>query len=248
MFMLQDDSGIEPILHEWVPWTELGTAPTLAVIGAEDQRFADHNGLDLKAIKKAFDEQNERGYLRGASTITQQTVKNLYLWPGRSFLRKGLEAWLALVAELCLPKRRILEIYLNIAEFGPGIYGIGAASNFFFGRHPKSLSDHQAASLASVLPQPEAIPGQPPLRQPPRQAGLDPETGPAPETRGLADQNRLADPRHSGLTDPPNPGLIPALAAVRPRPASDNGRPLTCNKRSPRPSGRSQASKNGTTP
>ena len=154
MFMLRDDSGIEPILHEWVAWDDLGATAPLAVIGAEDQRFADHHGLDLKAIQKAFDEQDQRGYLRGASTITQQTVKNLYLWPGRSFLRKGLEAWLALVAELCLPKRRILEIYLNVAEFGPGIYGIGAASNFFFGRAPKNLTDHQAASLASVLPNP----------------------------------------------------------------------------------------------
>ena len=154
MFMLRDDSGIEPILHEWVSWENMGTTAPLAVIGAEDQRFADHYGLDLKAIRRALDEQDERGYLRGASTITQQTVKNLYLWSGRSFLRKGLEAWLALVAELCLPKRRILEIYLNIAEFGPGIYGIGAASDFFFGRTPKSLTDQQAASLASVLPNP----------------------------------------------------------------------------------------------
>jgi len=153
-FMLQDDSGVEPLRYEWLPWDELGSTVVLAVVAAEDQRFADHHGLDFKAIRKAVDEQDERGYLRGASTITQQTVKNLYLWPGRSFLRKGLEAWLTVLAELCLPKRRILEIYLNIAEFGPGVYGAGAASALYFGRPPAALSDRQAAALASVLPNP----------------------------------------------------------------------------------------------
>ncbi|MDX1507848.1 MAG: monofunctional biosynthetic peptidoglycan transglycosylase [Woeseiaceae bacterium] len=154
MFMLLDDSGREPLLHEWVAWDDISTAAKLAVVAAEDQRFADHFGLDLAAIRKAVDEKNRRGYLRGASTITQQTVKNLYLWPGRSFVRKGLEAWLTLLIEVCLPKRRILEIYLNVAEFGPGIYGIGAASKHYFRRPPSSLSDYQAALLAAVLPSP----------------------------------------------------------------------------------------------
>ena len=154
MFMLLDDSGREPLLHEWVAWDDLGTPAKLAVVAAEDQRFADHFGLDLAAIRKAVDEKNQRGYLRGASTITQQTVKNLYLWPGRSFVRKGLEAWLTLLIEVCLPKRRILEIYLNVAEFGPGIYGVGAASDYYFNRSPARMSDYQAALLAAVLPSP----------------------------------------------------------------------------------------------
>ena len=152
MFMFFDDS--EQFEHEWVAWDGIGTNLALAAVAAEDQRFADHFGLDLAAIRKAIDEQDERGSLRGASTISQQTVKNLYLWSGRSFVRKGLEAWFALVAETCLPKRRILEIYLNIAEFGPGIYGVGAASRHYFGKPPDRLTDREAALLAAVLPSP----------------------------------------------------------------------------------------------
>jgi monofunctional biosynthetic peptidoglycan transglycosylase len=156
-FILADDSGVEPVRYEWVDWSELGDAAPLAVIASEDQRFADHAGLDFKAIHTAVIEQNERGYLRGASTISQQTAKNLFLWPGRSFARKALEAWLTLVLESCLPKKRILEIYLNIAEFGPGIYGAGAASERFFGRPPARISDREAALLAAVLPNPRQL-------------------------------------------------------------------------------------------
>lgn len=156
-FMLQDGSGRDPLLYEWVSWHEIGLAMPLAVVASEDQRFADHFGMDFAAIRRSIDEQDERGYLRGASTLTQQTVKNLYLWRGRSFLRKGLEAWLSLVAEISLSKQRILEVYLNIAEFGPGIYGVGAASRYYFGKPPSALSDHEAALLAAVLPNPRRL-------------------------------------------------------------------------------------------
>ncbi|MDH5622309.1 MAG: monofunctional biosynthetic peptidoglycan transglycosylase [Gammaproteobacteria bacterium] len=156
-FMLLDDSGRNPLLHEWVDWPQLGTGIALAAVASEDQRFADHFGLDPTAIRKSLGEQETRGYLRGASTISQQTAKNLFLWRGRSFVRKGLEAWFTLVLEICLPKRRILEIYLNIAEFGPGIYGAGAASQQFFGVMPKWLTDRQAALLAAVLPNPRKL-------------------------------------------------------------------------------------------
>lgn len=155
--MLQDDSGRRPLLHEWVAWEQLGTTVALAVIASEDQRFAEHFGLDLTAIQKAVGEQDQRGYLRGASTISQQTVKNVYLWRSRSFVRKGLEAWLTIVVEICLPKRRILEIYLNIAEFGPGIYGVNAAGHYYFGRPAARLSERQAALLAAVLPNPRRL-------------------------------------------------------------------------------------------
>jgi len=154
MFMLQDESGREPLLHEWVTWEQFGRAMPLAVVAAEDQRFADHFGIDVVAIRKSIDEQDERGYLRGGSTITQQTVKNLFLWSGRSFVRKGLEAWLTIVAESCMPKRRILEIYLNVVELGTGIYGAAAASRYYFGKSPSQLSDREAALLAAVLPSP----------------------------------------------------------------------------------------------
>lgn len=153
-FMLQDESGREPLLHEWVAWDQLGTTAALAVVASEDQRFADHFGIDFTAIQKSINEQEQRGYVRGASTISQQTAKNIFLWSGRSLIRKGLEAWLTLMIEVCLPKQRILEIYLNIAEFGPGIYGVGAASGYFFGTQPASLNDRQAALLAAVLPSP----------------------------------------------------------------------------------------------
>jgi monofunctional biosynthetic peptidoglycan transglycosylase len=153
-FMLLDDSDRRPLLHEWVAWDQLGTALALAAVASEDQQFADHFGLDPEAIKKSIGEQQKRGYLRGGSTISQQTAKNLFLWRGRSFVRKGLEAWLTIVLEICLPKKRILEIYLNVAEFGPGIYGASAASQTFFGVVPGRLSDRQAALLAAVLPNP----------------------------------------------------------------------------------------------
>jgi monofunctional biosynthetic peptidoglycan transglycosylase len=156
-FMLMDDSGRSPLMHEWVDWPQLGTSIALAAVASEDQRFADHFGLDPTAIRKSLGEQDARGYLRGASTISQQTAKNLFLWRGRSFVRKGLEAWLTIVLEICLPKQRILEIYLNIAEFGPGIYGAGAASQYFFGVTPKWLTDRQAALLAAVLPNPRKL-------------------------------------------------------------------------------------------
>ena len=155
-FMLQDDSGA-PLRHGWVDWDDIGIAAKLAVVAAEDQRFADHFGSDIGAIQRAVREQDERGYLRGASTITQQTAKNLFLWSGRSFGRKGLEAWLTVFAEICLPKQRILEIYLNVAELGPGIYGVGAASEHYFGTSPDRLSNAQAALLAAVLPNPQQL-------------------------------------------------------------------------------------------
>jgi monofunctional biosynthetic peptidoglycan transglycosylase len=152
-FMLQDDFD-GALQHEWVAWQDIGIAPKLAVVASEDQRFADHFGVDVSAIQKAVLEQDERGSLRGASTITQQTAKNLYLWSGRSFVRKGLEAWLSVVIEICLSKQRILEIYLNVAEMGPGIYGVGEASRYYFDRTPADVSNGQAALLAAVLPNP----------------------------------------------------------------------------------------------
>lgn len=155
-FMLQDDAAGQ-LRHEWVAWQDIGIAAKLAVVASEDQRFADHSGLDIRAIKKAVVEQERRGTLRGASTISQQTAKNLYLWPGRSFVRKGLEAWLALIIEACLSKQRILEIYLNVAEFGPGIYGVGAASRHYFGTSAARLRNSQAALLAAVLPNPRRL-------------------------------------------------------------------------------------------
>lgn len=153
-FMLQDDSGRDPLLHEWQDWEQLGPAVALAVVAAEDQRFGSHFGLDLDSILDSIETAQDGGRVRGASTISQQVAKNLYLWPGRNLARKGLEAYFTLLLEACLSKKRILEIYLNIAEFGPGIYGVAAASRYYFGKPPSRLFDAEAALLAAVLPSP----------------------------------------------------------------------------------------------
>src|SRR5690606_35814446 len=153
-FMLQDQSGRVPVLYEWTDWPSLGTNAALAVVAAEDQTFADHFGFDVKSIRESVESYNQGDSLRGASTITQQVAKNLYLWPGRSFVRKGIEAWFALLIEVFWTKERILEVYLNIAEFGPGLYGVPAASRIYFGKPPAGLNNAEAALLAAVLPNP----------------------------------------------------------------------------------------------
>jgi monofunctional biosynthetic peptidoglycan transglycosylase len=145
---------VPPLRHTWTDWDEISASAKLAVVASEDQRFAAHLGFDLEAIRKAWS-HNERGRkLRGGSTITQQLAKNLFLWPGRSWARKGLEAWFTLWIELLWPKRRVLEVYLNVVEFGPGVFGVGAAAEQFFGCPAARLDRRQAALLAAVLPNP----------------------------------------------------------------------------------------------
>ncbi|WP_051560430.1 monofunctional biosynthetic peptidoglycan transglycosylase [Marinobacterium jannaschii] len=142
------------VQHRWVGIDRISPRMQLAVIASEDQRYPLHRGLDLEAIQDALDEREKRGRVRGASTITQQTAKNLFLWPDKSLFRKGLEAWFAIWLELLLDKQRILELYLNIVEFGPGIYGVEAASQRYFGKAAAALHDWEAARLAAVLPNP----------------------------------------------------------------------------------------------
>ena len=138
----------------WTDWEELSPDLVLAVIAAEDQRFLNHQGFDFNSLWDAVEEASRRGKLRGASTISQQVAKNLFLWSGRSFIRKGLEAYLTVWIELAWSKRRILEVYLNIAEFGEGVFGVGAASEYFFGKTPAVITEAEAALLAAVLPNP----------------------------------------------------------------------------------------------
>jgi monofunctional biosynthetic peptidoglycan transglycosylase len=142
----------------WVPWKRISPQAPLAVIAAEDQNFAEHHGFDFQSIRKAIDAHERRGRrLRGASTISQQVAKNLFLWSGRSFVRKGLEAWFTLLIELTWPKRRILEVYLNIAELGDGVFGVEAAGRLYFGKPAASLEPGEAALLAAVLPNPRRL-------------------------------------------------------------------------------------------
>jgi monofunctional biosynthetic peptidoglycan transglycosylase len=144
-----------PVEQRWLPAGEISPQLALAVVAAEDQRFPLHHGLDLLAIEDSLAEGRARP--RGASTLTQQVAKNLFLWSGRSLLRKGLEAWLALWIEALWPKSRILEVHLNVAEFGPGVFGAGAASARFFGRPARELGPGEAALLAAVLPNPRRL-------------------------------------------------------------------------------------------
>jgi len=140
--------------HQWVPLQSISPAMQLAVIAAEDQKFPHHPGFDADAIRAAWLAHQSGKRLRGASTLTQQTAKNLFLWPARSFIRKGLELWFTGWMELLLGKKRILELYLNIVEFGPGIYGVEAAAQHYYGRSAARLASSQAARMAAVLPNP----------------------------------------------------------------------------------------------
>ncbi|MGO1892494.1 MAG: monofunctional biosynthetic peptidoglycan transglycosylase [Luteimonas sp.] len=142
------------IRYRWRDMDRIAPALPLAVIAAEDQRFASHRGFDLEAIEKAREQHARGGRLRGASTISQQTAKNVFLWSGRSWVRKGMEAWYTVLMELLWPKQRILEMYVNVAEFGDGVYGAQAAAQAFFGTDADALSQAQAARLAAVLPSP----------------------------------------------------------------------------------------------
>ncbi|MFN2361558.1 MAG: monofunctional biosynthetic peptidoglycan transglycosylase [Marinobacter sp.] len=153
---LLSGSGQE-MRQEWVSLDDISPWVPLAVVASEDQRFPHHHGVDFGAIRKALSEYQAGHGLRGASTITQQTAKNLFLWNGRSFLRKALEAGLALGIDGLWPKRRIIEVYLNIAEFGHGVYGVEAASRLYFGIPAGQLSQTQSARLAAVLPNPKAL-------------------------------------------------------------------------------------------
>ncbi|WP_295404004.1 monofunctional biosynthetic peptidoglycan transglycosylase [uncultured Thiocystis sp.] len=140
--------------YDWIPWERIPPTVRLAAIAGEDQRFPRHFGFDPIEIRQAWNDYRQGGRLRGASTITQQAAKNLFLWPGSSWWRKGLEAWFTLLMEILWPKERILEIYLNIAQFSPSTYGIEATSTRYFGHPASELSLAEAALLIGALPGP----------------------------------------------------------------------------------------------
>lgn len=146
----------------WRDLEQLGPTLPMAVIAAEDQRFAEHYGFDVDGIKRALAESRTGSRLRGASTLSQQTAKNLFLWPGRSWVRKGLEVWFTVLIELSWPKQRILEVYLNIVEFGDGIFGGCAAAARYWNIEARQLSPDRAARLAAILPNPHVYKVEPP--------------------------------------------------------------------------------------
>ncbi len=141
--------------YSWADWEEISPYLKVAAITSEDQSFAEHWGFDFQSMKKAVEEYQRGQGLRGASTISQQVAKNLFLWPGQSFIRKGIEAWFTLLIEWTWPKKRILEVYLNIAEFGDGVYGVEAASQIYFNKKAGQLDMINSSLMVTALPSPK---------------------------------------------------------------------------------------------
>ena len=139
---------------KWVSIVKINNNLQLAVVCSEDQNFLEHHGFDFEAIQKAVDFNENHKRKRGASTISQQTAKNVFLWPGRSWIRKGFEVYFTFLIELCWSKERIMEVYLNVIEMGDGVYGAEAAAQTFFHKSAKTLSSPQSALIAAVLPNP----------------------------------------------------------------------------------------------
>jgi len=150
--------------QDWRDWSAISKHAAVAVIAAEDQQFSRHRGFDFKQINQALADRERGRRVRGASTISQQVAKNLFLWKGQSWFRKGLEAGITVLIESCWSKQRILEVYLNIAEFGRGTYGVQAASRRFFHKDAAKLTRQEAALLAAVLPAPTRFKVQAPSR------------------------------------------------------------------------------------
>ncbi|APG60759.1 monofunctional biosynthetic peptidoglycan transglycosylase [Christiangramia salexigens] len=144
----------EQIKHDWVPMDEISRHLQLAVISSEDQNFVNHKGFDFDAIEKAIENNKKGKRVRGASTISQQTAKNVFLWPERSWFRKGMEAYFTFLIETIWSKERILEVYLNSIEMGKGVYGAEAAAQFWFKKEAKDLTAYEAAAIAAILPNP----------------------------------------------------------------------------------------------
>jgi monofunctional biosynthetic peptidoglycan transglycosylase len=155
-FMLREQLT-RPVQHRWVDWQQISPHAKVAVIAAEDQKFPEHHGFDLDSINDALEERERGRRVRGASTISQQVAKNLFLWSGQSWVRKGFEVYFTVLIETLWPKRRILEVYLNVAEFGNGVFGVEAASKVYFGKRAARLSAPDAALLAAVLPNPKRL-------------------------------------------------------------------------------------------
>lgn len=148
-------------MHQWVPIEEISKNMQLAVVCSEDQNFIKHNGFDKKAIEKAIEDNKKGNRIRGASTISQQTAKNVFLWPQRSWFRKGLEVYFTFLIELFWGKERIMEVYLNSIEMGNGIYGAEAASQYWFNKSASNLTKQQASAIAAILPNPRVYRANP---------------------------------------------------------------------------------------
>ena len=154
ILMLKQALGGHGLDYRWRGLNDISPNLVYAAIAAEDARFCSHQGFDVEAIQKALETNAEGGKIRGGSTISQQTAKNVFLWPGRDWVRKGLEVGYTGLIELVWGKRRIMEMYLNVAEWAPGVYGAEAASRHWFGKSARNLTPREAARLAAILPSP----------------------------------------------------------------------------------------------
>ena len=154
ILMLQQAAKGQGLDYRWRGLNDISPHLVNAAIAAEDARFCSHHGFDMEAIEKALDHNAEGGRIRGGSTISQQTAKNVFLWPSRDWVRKGLEAGYTVMIEAVWSKRRIMEVYLNVVEWAPGVYGAQAASRHWFGKDADELTAREAARLAAILPSP----------------------------------------------------------------------------------------------
>lgn len=177
----------QTVVRTWVPLGEMSPHLIRAVIAAEDTGFCSHPGIDVEAVRKAMGEAQDGGRVRGASTISQQTAKNAFLWSGRDPVRKGLEVWFTGLEELLWPKRRIMEVYLNVAEWGDGTFGAEAAARARFGKSAADLTATEASLLAAVLPSPQKWRVDPP--------------GPYVASRARTLRGRMAAVRRGGTAD-----------------------------------------------
>jgi monofunctional biosynthetic peptidoglycan transglycosylase len=150
----QAEKGVET-RHQWKAIDDISRHLQLAVITSEDQNFVRHNGIDIESIQKAYENNKTGKRVRGASSISQQTAKNVFLWPQRNWLRKGLEVWFTFLIETLWSKERIMEVYLNSIEMGDGVYGAEAAAQYWFRKSAKNLTPDEAAAIAAVLPNPQ---------------------------------------------------------------------------------------------
>jgi monofunctional biosynthetic peptidoglycan transglycosylase len=217
-FMLQ--SPVRPVRYQWVPMERIARVAGQAVIAAEDQKFPVHSGFDLEAIQKAQAHNRKSKRIRGASTISQQTAKNLFLWPGGGYFRKGIEAIYTLLLETLWGKERILEVYLNIAEFGPGIYGVEAASQAYFGKPAARLSAAEAARLAAVLPSPRRWSAKKPgAYVQKRAAWVQRQMGYGPRARVQADAEPDSEPEPPAGLDADRDDAPTTPVEVEPQPA-----------------------------
>jgi len=157
-----DDSKNKSIKHDWVAFEDISIHLKKAVICSEDQKFVHHNGFDMDAIERAYKSNQKGKKVRGGSTISQQTAKNVFLWPNRSWLRKGLETYFTFLIETIWTKERILEVYLNSIEMGNGVYGAESASKHWFKKSAKNLTEYEASAIASILPNPRKYKANPP--------------------------------------------------------------------------------------